>query len=552
MNQCNNTKIQDEPVYNLKLNRGTTGYWSVFIVLVFVLITVSIRIRLLEVPLERDEGEYAYAGQLILQGIPPYALVYNMKMPGIYAAYAIIMAFFGQSIVGIHLGLLIVNTATIVLMFMLAKKFFAPFIAAIAAVFFALLSLGQLVHGVYTHAEHFVIFFVVSAVLLLLRAVECQKWPSLLAGALLLGISFLMKQHSAAFVVFGGLYLLFCELRHRPFLWKYFAGRVLLFLFGAFMPFVVTCLILKKYGVFEKFWFWTFDYASKYVSSVTIFKAWSLFKKGVVQIGGSAILLWLLAVTGPFLIWSSSKIRRRGLFLSGFFLFSFLAVCPGFYFRPHYFILLLPSFSLLAAASIASLRDFLVSRRLKPAARIITVLLVIAVILHTLYQQRDYFFVMSPTMVSRVTYGSNPFPESLKIASYIEEHSGEKDRIAVVGSEPQIYFYSNRLSATGYIYTYALMETHGYALKMQKEMISEVESSRPAFLVFVNITTSWMNRPDSERMILRWFKEYQEEYYELVGIVDIFKDKTVYRWDEDAASYSPKSNSWLTVFRRKK
>jgi hypothetical protein len=38
--------------------------------------------------LERDEGEYAYAGQLMLQGIPPYQLAYTMKLPGPFAAYA--------------------------------------------------------------------------------------------------------------------------------------------------------------------------------------------------------------------------------------------------------------------------------------------------------------------------------------------------------------------------------------------------------------------------------------------------------------------------------
>jgi hypothetical protein len=35
------------------------------------------RIRLLGLPLERDEGEYAYTGQLLLQGIPPYKLAYS-------------------------------------------------------------------------------------------------------------------------------------------------------------------------------------------------------------------------------------------------------------------------------------------------------------------------------------------------------------------------------------------------------------------------------------------------------------------------------------------
>jgi len=41
--------------------------------LAVALLTVGfIRLRLLDLPLERDEGEYAYAGQLILQGTPPY------------------------------------------------------------------------------------------------------------------------------------------------------------------------------------------------------------------------------------------------------------------------------------------------------------------------------------------------------------------------------------------------------------------------------------------------------------------------------------------------
>ena len=73
--------------------------WWALATIVFTLV-VAIRIRLLGIPLERDEGEYAYAGQLILQGIPPYKLAYNMKFPGTYAAYALIMSIFGQTISG--------------------------------------------------------------------------------------------------------------------------------------------------------------------------------------------------------------------------------------------------------------------------------------------------------------------------------------------------------------------------------------------------------------------------------------------------------------------
>src|SRR5438067_7424263 len=71
------------------------------LVSVTVLLVIAVRVRVRDMPLERDEGEYAYAGQLILQGVPPYKEAYNMKLPGTYAAYAAIMAVFGQTRSGI-------------------------------------------------------------------------------------------------------------------------------------------------------------------------------------------------------------------------------------------------------------------------------------------------------------------------------------------------------------------------------------------------------------------------------------------------------------------
>lgn len=50
-------------------------------VLAVIALAATFRVRVADVPLERDEGEYAYAGQLILQGVPPYAQAYNMKFP---------------------------------------------------------------------------------------------------------------------------------------------------------------------------------------------------------------------------------------------------------------------------------------------------------------------------------------------------------------------------------------------------------------------------------------------------------------------------------------
>src|SRR2546421_6463018 len=87
-----------------------------------IAVSVGVRWRLREMPLERDEGEYAYAGQLILEGIPPFREAYNMKFPGTYVAYAGMLALFGQTPAGVHIGTMLVNAVTIALIFFLTRQ----------------------------------------------------------------------------------------------------------------------------------------------------------------------------------------------------------------------------------------------------------------------------------------------------------------------------------------------------------------------------------------------------------------------------------------------
>ncbi len=181
-----------------------------------VLFAAVVRIRLLGIPLERDEGEYAYTGQLMLQGIPPYKLVYTMKYPGTAAAYAAIMSVFGQTITGIHLGFMLVNAAAIVLVYLLGKRLFTPAAGVAASAAYALLSLGQGVLGTQAHATHFVVLAALGGTLLLLRAIDSRRWSTLLLSGVLYGVAVLMKQHGALFVIFGMLYLVWVHLaQHR-------------------------------------------------------------------------------------------------------------------------------------------------------------------------------------------------------------------------------------------------------------------------------------------------------------------------------------------------
>jgi hypothetical protein len=161
---------------------------------------------------------------------------------------------------------------------------------------------------------------------------------------------------------------------------------------------------------------------------------------------------------------------------------------------------------------------------------------------------------MTPTEACRAIYGTSPFPEAVELGRYLALHCPPDARIAVIGSEPEIYFYSHRRSATGYVYTYPLIEPQPYAAAMQKEMIQEVEKSRPAYLVYVNVRGSWVQTTARiSNVIFDWFEQYQREQLRMVGLVEIPADgPTQYRWlDSSETNAQTSAESWLAIFRRR-
>ena len=139
-----------------------------WLLLILALVT-AIRIRLLDFPLQRDEGEYAYAGQLLLQGVTPYEGAYNvaLKLPGTCVAYALIMAVFGQTAIAIHAGVILVNLATAALVFVLARRLYGDAAGVVAAGTFALLSINPTILGLAAHATHFVMLPALAGIVLL-------------------------------------------------------------------------------------------------------------------------------------------------------------------------------------------------------------------------------------------------------------------------------------------------------------------------------------------------------------------------------------------------
>jgi len=543
------TSINELPIPSAK-QFTRTSWW---VLLAILITTAVIRYHLLDVPMERDEGEYAYAGQLLLQGVLPYEHIYNMKLPGIYAVYAVSIWLFGQTPAGVHLGLLLVNACTILLVFLLARRLFNPVVAVIAAASFATLSISQAVQGVYANSEHFVILPAVGGILLLLIALEKKYWAWFFASGLLLGTAFIIKQHGMVFIAAGIAIFLVHSLRERAKDDKSLYKDALFLGVGILVPFVVTCLVFAIAGSFDQFWFWTFEYARTYATQVSAKVAIDNFIIYTTKVFAVGWPLWILAIAGlKTPLWNNES-RHNAKLVRLLALFSFLGIFPGFYFRAHYYVLLIPAVSILigmAVYSLITIKRFQYFRKGGHGALLLVVGIAISV---TLYQQRLYLFSLTPYAVTRSIYGINPFPEAIVVADYIKKNSTKDDRVAVIASEPEIYFYAQRRAATGYVYTYSLMEEHQYALKMQQQMIKEIEQAKPLFIVYLDprmLPWSWLPLKNSPKELFYWFGKYRTDNYVRVGLVQFFSNGTTFDWDNDSQK-NPRSHVWMEVLKRK-
>jgi hypothetical protein len=536
------------------------GRLPVICLLAGIFLVSAIRIRLLTFPLERDEGEYAYFGQLILQGIPPYVISYNLKLPGTYYSYALIMVVFGQSTRGIHLGLLAVSIGSMLLIYLISRRMFDPWAGAVAAIVTGLVSASPTLLGQAAHANHFVTLYMLAGFYLLLQALERHSVLYSLLGGISMGLAFLSKQPAFFFCLFGPLVLILLRgkseaipgvastKRAAP---PHIISSLLAYSAGLAIPVGLTFAVMRFAGVFDRFWFWTVVYPEVYGARIPIAGAWSVFKARFPDVVSVFTPFWIMAGLGvPALFLYPGK-RRNRLVAAVFLFFSFLTCVPGFHFRQHYFLPLVPSLGLMVGIFIRTVQEQ--SGRVFRPARLFTAGAFIATAAAGLAAQRTFFFEKNPTELCRTVYGSNPFPESLPVSGYIRQNSRQNDAVFVYGSEPQIYFYSNRKSATGYIYMYDLAYRHRYLTQMQSDMIRQVERNKPRIIIYVSTPGSWLVE---DRQVIKplsdWIGGYiRQNRYEPAFWADIgASEQTVYVSGEPARTYAPKSDNYVTVFRR--
>src|SRR5437867_333786 len=185
-------------------SRGAIVLWFLGVCLFACLL----RWPIAAVPLERDEGEYAYIAQRWWLGEVPYRDNFDQKPPGVFVAYAVIQRWLGTTPQAIHWGTQVYTLGTLALIFLVGRTIYGAAEGLLAALFAAFMTADLCVLGQSANTETFMILPLTAAFLATLRARERGSAAWALLAGVCGSLALLCKQVALPNVALSGILLM--------------------------------------------------------------------------------------------------------------------------------------------------------------------------------------------------------------------------------------------------------------------------------------------------------------------------------------------------------
>lgn len=511
---------------------------------------VFIRSQFLDFPFERDEGLYAYFASLILDGKLPYEAFYDPKPPGLFYTYAAIMALFGESATGLHIGFIVVNLLTTLFIFLTAKKIGNWLAGLVSAFAFAMLSLTPAAGGLSVLSEHLVVLWVALGLYLLLIALERKSLPLLTLSGLAFGLSLLVKQNGIFFIAAAGFYLAYYYRWKLKQTWLQTVKPVLLFGFLSLLPTALLTLYLTAQDLGADYFYWAIKYPV-YLQNVPLAKGWQFLVATLPMIIEGYWHWWILALIGLLAILIQAE-RKVKVLLGSFTLFTILSVTPRLTFHGHYFLFIFPVFALLAGIFFHIAEGFLVKKWSKKSASIMVLGVSVLLVAAHLFTNKSTYLKPNHESLIKELYGVNPFVEAKLIAEQIKARANEGDEMIVYGGEMQIYFYSGLKGPTRHLYGPYLVDGSPEQNQRQAAFMADAEKAKPRFFVAVNHPLTWVIRGNAaNQKVFHWYGDFIENY-RLIGQATMYQNKpSEYLWGKDLGNNELQGDYHIFVWERK-
>jgi hypothetical protein len=480
-----------------------------FVFFAIMVVTLAVRMPLLNIPLDRDEGEYAYIGWRMGLHELPYRDWVDQKPPGIFWVYRLALALPWEPVRAIHLAGALFAAVSAGALFLLARRFLDTFWAAAAGVLLGLLSSDPTARGNAASAELFMQLPLLLSLLAFFGAVtgggRRQKFM-VLCGALA-GLAALFRQAAALHWVFLVVaYPMFCEKgnrRRKTLVFAAWSAAGGLVVWGG----VLLCFLFQH--AWHQFIHSVLFHNLDYIGIVSPKDRLAYFKDAVAGLFKSQAILWLFSVMAGAMLWRRRP-RKWFAFLLLWMMTSAVGVNASGYFLPHYFQSLLPALSLAAALGASGLengRGQALGPNWPRRAALMGALAILP-----LMAMAPFLFRYSPKEAARRIYPGSAFAEMPGLGRRLAEATRPEDRVFVFGSEPELLFYARRASATRYIIMFPLFGPYEDALENQTAVSLEVSKARPAAAFYLPNPVFYA--PHIEHYLVRWSFGYLHENFQ--------------------------------------
>ena len=505
---------------------------------------IFVRFRFADMAMERDEGEYAYAAAQILRGGFPYLDFYNMKLPGVYYFYASVFFFFGKSMQAVRFCVLILTLINGLLIKKINQHWFDERAGWLAAGVYLLACVGTHAQGLVSNCEHFVLFF-------FLLTLFCLTKQAYFMAGLWAALCILMKQQGIILLGFAFFYFWFDvrKSRKEPTTFQTYLKPFLQISSGFLGPFLLFLFFIFKKKAFPAFKFFAIDYARHYIGER---KATPFNFEFFIYVGHQNDWFWKEAILAVLVAVSYFIFKKKThtttayqpIILVFLAFFSYLAVLPGWYYRPHYFLYIHPPMAMLVGYVLALFRAFCKDIALKT----VYILLLAVSVGTSIYDQFPEIGKYKNGEFINLMYGFDSFNEIREIGNVLKLNSSPSDKIGQLANEPQLNFYADLQAASGYLYNYPFYEKQPYSDQMLAQFFKEMETNKPRW--YVKNLDDEKQFKDNQQSVKNWTNQF-EKAYTLRGVVyhkNVWEKRI--EWNIFKIEETHKSEAIVLIFER--
>ena len=481
---------------------------SIWTLALILLVSAAIRLPLLNIPFERDEGEYAYISWRMGHGEVAYRDWVDQKPPAIFWVYRLALMLPLPGIAAVHLAALIWSAASACALFYLARRFMSVFAAGAASVLFAILLADPMINGTAANTELFMLLPLILSQLVFFHALSATRRKILLivlCGALI-GLASAFKQVAVVnwpFLV--AISAIFATKEKR--LVGTFSFACWSALGGAGVWAVIAGYFFLR-GGFDQFVYNVFTHNFQYVSALPGPVRWANFQQTISALRPSQITVWIFAGASLFMLRPIGGWKWL-LFVMGWLMTSLIGTAASGYFFPHYFQQLLPALALAALLGGERISQLPWLGWAPLALRRSAFALILVIPFGTVFY--PFLFKYTPAEAVQKIYPGNYFELMPELGARLAQATRPEDKVFIFGTEPELLFYAQRVSATRYIFLFPLYGPYPDALAKQRGTVEEISRTRPAAIFYSpNVL---FRSPNSELYLTRWTQDYIRQNY---------------------------------------